>query len=535
MSTLQPDLVWADVLRSLSKSMSPSTFSTFVKPLSISSIEEVGEDRAIIRFQAASPYVAQQAEMRCYAQLKQAVDESTQKKCDLTFVSAAENAVPTSPEPEQPVASAAEPPFHQPQTQPQPSQANGPLADSIHNASFQSLNDKAPSNNFIPPTQTSAPRRPQSNTHSAPQNAAPSLFSMNQIKMPTVDRYKLAAQKAHLREDYNFDTFAVSGSNEMAYAAAQAVAQSPGSVYNPLFIWGGVGVGKTHLMQSIGNVILKANPDTPLTYCMGEEFLNEIISAIRNKKTIEFKEKYRQLKVLLIDDIQFIAGKDTAQEEFFHTFNAITRAGGQIIMTSDRPPHEIHPLEDRLRSRFEGGLTIDIQQPTFELRTAILLIKSQKMGLDLSMDLAQMVAAEVESTRKLEGVVFKIHSAHRFRNRPLDQNLIREVLGEESRPVIAKKKLKPSAIMRAVTSHFHISANTLRGNSRKKDYVTARHIAMFLMKKELDLPYTEIGNNFGGRDHSSVMHAVSKIEQRLEADAPLSQDVSAIRVSLSSL
>lgn len=457
------------------------------------------------------------------------------KKCDLTFVSAAENAVPTSPEPEQPVASAAEPPFHQPQTQPQPSQANGPLADSIHNASFQSLNDKAPSNNFIPPTQTSAPRRPQSNTHSAPQNAAPSLFSMNQIKMPTVDRYKLAAQKAHLREDYNFDTFAVSGSNEMAYAAAQAVAQSPGSVYNPLFIWGGVGVGKTHLMQSIGNVILKANPDTPLTYCMGEEFLNEIISAIRNKKTIEFKEKYRQLKVLLIDDIQFIAGKDTAQEEFFHTFNAITRAGGQIIMTSDRPPHEIHPLEDRLRSRFEGGLTIDIQQPTFELRTAILLIKSQKMGLDLSMDLAQMVAAEVESTRKLEGVVFKIHSAHRFRNRPLDQNLIREVLGEESRPVIAKKKLKPSAIMRAVTSHFHISANTLRGNSRKKDYVTARHIAMFLMKKELDLPYTEIGNNFGGRDHSSVMHAVSKIEQRLEADAPLSQDVSAIRVSLSSL
>lgn len=503
MSTLQPDLVWASVLRSLSKSMSPSTFSTFVKPLSIANIEMVGEDRAIVRFQADSPYVAQQAELRCYAQLKQAVDESTKKMCDLVFESTAKVPTDTPPSPSISQTSA-----------PQPT----PLGESLHNSSFQKVQTQ--------PTASKSPVQP---------SEAQSLFSINQIKMPTVDRYKLAAQKAHLREDFNFDTFAVSGSNEMAYAAAQAVAKSPGAVYNPLFIWGGVGVGKTHLMQSIGNVILKDNPDTNITYCMGEEFLNEIISAIRSKKTIEFKEKYRQLKVLLIDDIQFIAGKDTAQEEFFHTFNAITRAGGQIIITSDRPPHEIHPIEDRLRSRFEGGLTIDIQQPTFELRCAILLIKSQKMGLDLSMDLAQMVAAEVESTRKLEGVVFKIHSAHRFRNRPLDQHLIREVLGEESKPVIAKKKLKPSAIMRAVTSHFHISANTLRGTSRKKEYVTARHIAMFLMKKELDLPYTEIGNTFGGRDHSSVMHAVSKIEERIDAEAPLSQDVSAIRVSLSSL
>lgn len=511
MSTLQPDLVWASVLRSLSKSMSPSTFSTFVKPLSIASVEKVGEDRAIIRFQAESPYVAQQAELRCYAQLKQAVDEASQKMCDLVFESTAqlpkkeESEVDTTQNDQQ---------TNTPQTQNSP--GSGPLSSTLQNTTFQTVQSQQPQKVGKQSTE------------------APSLFSINQIKMPTVDRYKLAAQKAHLREDFNFDTFAVSGSNEMAYAASQAVAQSPGSVYNPLFIWGGVGVGKTHIMQSIGNVILKNNPETNITYCMGEEFLNEIISAIRSKKTIEFKEKYRQLKVLLIDDIQFIAGKDTAQEEFFHTFNAITRAGGQIIMTSDRPPHEIHPIEDRLRSRFEGGLTIDIQQPTFELRTAILLIKSQKLGLDLSMDLAQMVAAEVESTRKLEGVVFKIHSAHRFRNRPLDQNLIREVLGEESRPVISKKKLKPSAIMRAVTSHFHISTNTLRGNSRKKEYVTARHIAMFLMKKELDLPYTEIGNSFGGRDHSSVMHAVSKIESKLENDAPLSQDVSAIRVSLSS-
>jgi chromosomal replication initiator protein len=285
-------------------------------------------------------------------------------------------------------------------------------------------------------------------------------------------------------------------------------------------------------MQAIGNTLLHNNPDVPILYCMGEEFLNEIIAAIRSKRQLEFKERYRKLKVLLIDDIQFIAGKDTAQEEFFHTFNAITRSGGQVIMTSDRPPHEIHPLEDRLRSRFEGGLTIDIQQPTFELRTAILLIKAQKVALDLPMELAQIVASEVESTRRLEGVIFKLHSAHRFQGRPLNESLVREILGSESRPVIAKQNLKPTMILRAVTSHFHVSVNTLRGDSRKKEFVLARHIAMFLLKTELDLPFMEIGRIFGGRDHTTVMHGVQKIGEDIEENSTISQHVSAIRVSL---
>lgn len=514
MSSLEKDVVWAETLRHLSKTMPPSTFSTWIKPLSLQRISEVGDDRAIVTFVAASPYVAQQAEMRCYAQVKQYIDQVTGRMCDLVFSSPSEETVRT--EIEEPPVNTPDPSTPQP-----PSPSMTTQSSDFQRVSFpQAVQAIQATPHPITTPQTA--NTPESQT----------LFNFQQIKMPTVDRYKLAAQKARLREDFNFDTFAVSGSNEMAYAAAQAVAKQPGSVYNPLFLWGGVGVGKTHLMQSIGNSILHDNPETSLLYSMGEEFLNEIIGAIRSKKTLEFKERYRQLKVLLIDDIQFIAGKDTAQEEFFHTFNAITRAGGQIIMTSDRPPHEIHPLEDRLRSRFEGGLTIDIQQPTFELRTAILLIKSQKLGLELAMDLAQMVAAEVESTRKLEGVIFKIHSAHRFQNKPLDKNLIREVLGTESKPVISRQKLKPSEIMRAVTSHFHISANTLRGTSRKKEYVTARHIAMYLMKSELDIPYAEIGSSFGGRDHSSVMHACQKIEEQLPLGGQLSQDVSAIRVSL---
>lgn len=502
--------IWAQVLRELAGKMSSSSYSTWVKPLKLIEIKPVGPDRAICSIQADSPYVANQAELRCYAQIKEIIDQASGKKCDLTFSSTnSDNQEQNQQSIQQSSLNSA--------GQNNPTASITTLQDSPLLANHRFLNQK------------------KSNKSTKKSTQMPSLFSEAQIKMPTVDRYKLAAQKAHLREDFTFDNYAVSGSNEMAHSAAQAVATSLGQVYNPLFFWGGVGVGKTHLMQAIGNRVLQQNPDITLAYITGEEFLNEIISAIRSQKTIEFKTKYRQLKLLLIDDIQFIAGKDTAQEEFFHTFNAITKSGGQIIMTSDRPPHEINPLEDRLRSRFEGGLIIDIQQPTFELRTAILLIKAQKLGLEISMNLAQIVASEVESTRKLEGVIFKIHSAVRFQNKQLNEPLIREILGSESKPVISRKKLKPSAIIRAVTSHFHVSANTLRGRSRKKEYVTARHIAMYLMKSELDQPYAEIGRSFGNRDHTSVMYAVNKIESSIPENSLINQQVNAIKSSLSAL
>lgn len=528
MSSIDAAVIWAEVLKQLSKTMSPTTFTTFVKPLRIASVELIGDDRAIISITADSPYVAQQAELRCYAQIKKEVDVATARRCDLVFQGASEAPVPV----ESSAPSETQDTFSSPEVSNSEASASSPLLDSLQQRAAITPT----------PTHTQAQinqERRAAKKITAPE--APSLFgSMNTlggVTLPSVDRYKLATQKAHLREDFSFDTFAVSGSNEMAHAAAQAVAKQPGQVYNPLFLWGGVGVGKTHIMQAIGNVILKENPDTPLLYCMGEEFLNEIISAIRTKRTMEFKEKYRNLKVLLIDDIQFIAGKDTAQEEFFHTFNAITRAGGQVIMTSDRPPYDIHPLEERLRSRFEAGLTVDIQQPTFELRTAILLIKSQKRGLELPMEIAQMIASEVESARKLEGVLSKLHSTLFLTNQPLSKDLVRSVLGNESRPVVSRKKVKPGHILRAVTSHFHVSPNTLRSGSRKREYVQARHVAMYLLKSELDLPYTEIGASFGGRDHTSVMHAVQKIEREITAgaNAALAQEVQAIRVSLAGI
>lgn len=527
MNILSPELVWAEVLRELVSTMPPSTFSTWIKPLRLKSIEPVGDDRAIATLVTDSPYVAQQAEMRCYAQIKQAIDAHAGRKCDLVFRETATTRERTLPEAVPPASSGAENALNE------AVQSNvAPLfSESSARSSAEHMQQKY--RNVVEKAVAAIPPKPDYSHLTIATNSTPNtLFNMESVRIPVVDRYKLAIQKARLREDYTLDSFAVSSSNEMAYAAAQAVAHTPGQVYNPLFFWGGVGVGKTHLMQAIGNAILKADPDTRLTYCAGEEFLNEIIAAIRSKRTLEFKERYRQLKVLLIDDIQFIAGKDTAQEEFFHTFNAITRAGGQIIMTSDRPPHEIHPLEDRLRSRFEGGLTIDIQQPTFELRTAITLIKAQKLGLDLQMQLAQIIASEVESTRKLEGVVFKLHSAHRFQNKPLNETLVRALLGQEAKPGVSRQHIKPTTILRAVTSHFHVSSNTLRGTSRKKEYVTARHIAMYLLKSELDLPYTEIGEMFGGRDHTSVMHGVQKVQQDISENMKVQQVITAIKTSL---
>lgn len=286
-------------------------------------------------------------------------------------------------------------------------------------------------------------------------------------------------------------------------------------------------------MQAIGNNILRKNPEYSIAYITGEQFTNEIVAAIQQKKTIQLKQKFRGYKVLLMDDIQFIAGKNSVQEEFFHTFNAITPAGGQIILTSDRPPQEINPLEDRLKSRFEAGLIIDIQQPSFELRTAILLIKAKKLGIEIPMPLAQRVAASIESTRKIEGILVRIHSAHQLFHKPISAELIDEILGTTEQAEFPKSMLKPVDIIKTVSNQFHISTANLRGPSRTKNLVEARHLAMYLLHQELGITLEEIGRIFNGRDHTSVIHAVEKIRYQLEDNEQLKTHLSAIKTSLS--
>lgn len=341
-----------------------------------------------------------------------------------------------------------------------------------------------------------------------------------------------AIKRVGLRPDFNFDTFAVSSTNQMAHAAAVAVAQSPGKAYNPLFLYGGVGVGKTHLMQAIAHNVLNRNPKAKIIYCMGEEFTNEIVNAIREKTTKEFKQRYRSTKLLLVDDIQFIAGKTAVQEEFFHTFNAIWRVGGQIVLTSDRKPEEISKLEDRLKSRFEGGLTIDIQAPDFELRSAILLIKAQQKGLKLPMDVAQLIASNITSIRKMEGFLTRLMTEAQTRKEAITLELTKAILGQSNENNIPQKLVKPKEVINHVASFFNLKIIDILSPRRDKEIAYARQIIMYLLRSDLKTPLMEIGRLLGDRDHTTIMYGVEKITSLLPKSEDLRVDIMGIRKKL---
>lgn len=359
------------------------------------------------------------------------------------------------------------------------------------------------------------------------------LFSVSVDDGPT---YHRAAAAAHLRPDFTFEQFAVSSTNEMAYAAAQAVSRNPGQAYHLLFLFGGVGVGKTHLMQGIGHRILEKDPATKVIYRTAEEFTNEIIEAIRDRTTADFRRKYRSVKALLIDDIQFIGGKEKVQEEFFHTFNTIHQEGGQIVLTSDQFPSDIAGIEARLKSRFEGGLIIDIQQPSFELRAAIVLIKAKAWGLEIPMDAAQMIAANIESTRFLEGVLKRLLAEAQTHNQTISTELAEKVLksfransAANSHDSANNHRVTSQAVIEAICQVFGVKPTQLKGNRRLKELVSPRHLAMYVLRTEAGMPLTEIGKVFGGRDHTTVLYATDKITAGLVDDARLRGTLAEVR------
>lgn len=344
------------------------------------------------------------------------------------------------------------------------------------------------------------------------------------------------ARRLHLRPESTFENFAVSTTNQMAYAASTAVAKNPGAAYNPLFLYGGVGVGKTHLMHSVANALLENKPSLRAVYCMGEEFLNEIIEAIQTKTARQFKQKYRSAQLLMVDDIQFIAGKNAAQEEFFHTFNAVHREGGQIILTSDRPPSEIARLEDRLRSRFEGGLTVDISPPDFELRVAIVNIKSLALGLMVPADAAQLVAANITDTRALEGFLRRLITAVTGNPQPITPELVASLLGKPQAAVLTTtrqvRRVPPGEVLEKVASYFDIKATAIKGPKRDRPIARPRQIVMYLCKTELGLTLEDIGGLLGGRDHTTIMHGVDTITRELSTNERMREDVSGIKQKL---
>ncbi len=345
-------------------------------------------------------------------------------------------------------------------------------------------------------------------------------------------------EQANLNPKYTFDTFVVGNNNTFAHAASLAVAESPGNRYNPLFIYGGVGLGKTHLMHAIAHFILENDPTKKVLYVTSETFTNELIDALKNGKinnenaTTSFREKYRNNDVLLIDDIQFIIGKESTQEEFFHTFNHIHGAGGQIIISSDKPPKDIETLEARLRTRFEWGLIADISSPDYETRMAILRKKEELDGLDryhIPDEVLQYIATNVKSNiRELEGSLNKLIALAVLENKPIDIALAAEALKDIISPD-QNRVVTPGLIMNVVSEHFNVSIDDLKGKKRNSEIVLPRQVFMYLCNELTDEPLKSIGIELGGKDHSTVSHGVQKIESLLQEDEALNNTVNIIK------
>lgn len=350
------------------------------------------------------------------------------------------------------------------------------------------------------------------------------------------------ATSAPLNERYTFDQFVIGKSNELAAAAANAIAEAPGKIYNPFFIYGATGLGKTHLMQAIGHAIFQKDPSTRITYVGTEQFTNEMVNAIHTRTNQQFRQRYRETDLLLVDDIHFLKGKESTQEEFFHTFNALYEAGRQIVLTSDRPPSEIAGLEARLVSRFQWGMVADIELPDFEHRIAILQQKSQQDDLETTIpdDVIRFVAEHVRSSvRELEGSIIKLLAYASLRHKPVTVEVAREALRDKLRGAqteeIEPAGLTVQTIQSAVAKEWGITTDGLRSKTRTKMLTVPRQIAMHLTRELLGLQLVEIGAAFGGRDHSTVIHSIDKVNEMLQNDTATRDRITRIRGMLIAL
>ena len=331
----------------------------------------------------------------------------------------------------------------------------------------------------------------------------------------------LNGSNSNLNPNYTFDTFVVGNNNRFAQSAALAVAESPGESYNPLYIYGGPGLGKTHLMHSIGHFILDQNPNANVIYVTSEDFTNEVIDSIRNNNAssmAKFRDKYRKVDVLMIDDIQFIIGKESTQEEFFHTFNALQTQGKQIILTSDKPPKDMETLEERIRSRFEWGLMADVGVPDYETRMAILKKKAESDHFHISNEILQYIANNIKSNvRELEGALNKLSAYNNLVNTEITMEIAEKELQNYITPD-KPKEITPQLIIEVVTEHFNISMDQMISKSRSSDIAKPRQIAMFLCKTMTDIPLDTIGSFLGGRDHSTIIYGIKKITEEYEGN-----------------
>jgi chromosomal replication initiator protein len=358
----------------------------------------------------------------------------------------------------------------------------------------------------------------------------------------TEQRQKQGSINTQLSDRYTFDHFVIGKSNELAAAAGHAVSQAPGRVYNPLFLYGDTGLGKTHLMQAVAHAVMERQPETRITFIGTEQFTNEMIGAIRERTTQEFRRRYRETDLLLVDDVQFLKGKESTQEEFFHTFNALYEAGRQIILTSDRPPSEIPGLEARLVSRFQWGMVADIELPDLEHRIAILRNKAMIDHLEMTIpeDVIRFIAEHVRSNvRELEGSIIKLLAYASLKHRDITVDVAREALRDKLRPgepsAVGAVGLNTDTIQQAVAKEWGVTTEGLRSKTRTKALTTPRQVAMYLMRELLGLQLVEIGAAFGGRDHSTVIHSLERVLATLKEEPSFAQRVARLRALLEGL
>jgi len=336
--------------------------------------------------------------------------------------------------------------------------------------------------------------------------------------------------RQNLIEKYTIDNFVVGSGNELAFAACQSIIQKPGKKYNPLFLYGGVGIGKTHLMQAVGNALKKQNPNFNILYISTEQFVQEFVDSLRKRKTQEFAHYYRSADVLIVDDIQFIAGKEKIQEEFFHTFNALHQAEKQIILSSDKPPKEIPSIEERLKSRFEWGMSIDMQYPDYETRCAIIKSKSDSLNISLKSEVIEYIAnITTSNVRELEGLLNQLLAFCDMRAIEPTLSVAESIIGiSKNRP----KHLSSKMVIEKVSKHYQISLDDLTGPKRDKDIVVPRQVAMYLLREELKLSYPKIARELGRKDHTTALHSVDKIHNEIDINPDIKKSINDIKEKL---
>lgn len=374
--------------------------------------------------------------------------------------------------------------------------------------------------------------KPQSQPTIIEREETETVIVQQETTQTTTQPTKNYTNEFGINEKYLFQNYIVGKNNELAHAASQAVAKSPGQVYNPLFLYGGVGLGKTHLVQAIGNQVLQQNPDARIMYASCEKFTNDFINAIKQGKANEFHEKYRNIDVLLIDDIQFITGKEGTQEAFFHTFNALHQANKQIVITSDRPPKAIATLEERLQSRFECGLIADVSHPDVETRLAILDSKCTDKNFELEQEILSYLAEHIsDNVRELEGALNRIIAQHQLQDITPTLDSVKKML--TGMKVSGKKRaITSKELIDIVINFYDIALADVLGASRKKALVIPRQIIMYLLREEMRKSFPQIGEELGGRDHTTAMHAYEKVNRLLEQDEQMKQEISSIRQQL---